>query len=482
MAKIGLLLAAGVLYRFALNCVIEESSISFGDILSDKQSKEILSCKVVAATFCEHDPILILKSATGEKLEIKPSVVMPYKFNPDSSLNYHRTAYFYNLEDIALDREYQWSVQGTNQLGPFSFKYRDKIEYNRYDYFVISNVDSSNKSLELFKHMEGTDWTQYDALILNGNSAFKIEDSNGFVGDSFFKNLASITSRIPFLIQAGPLDMIDQGNMLHYRYEMPGASSLFGNHLFHFTQGPATMVFINPNRFVQLNATMKRAYLHEIKQILISKEAYLWKIAFMTKAFICYEGEAECDTNLYDINPLYDMLLKCNVSLVVAAQNGIYRKILNPRLFSVDSHVEYNPNRYRYVNGMNSMSQVVYGISGNSLQNLSNSQRHIWKDLTNEAETTIELPEESFLKISIHQLSIEVFLVDVKTNRTVDSLAIFKPSATLFPQAPSSLLKFNLFLLSPVILFGLLLLPKLIKTESLPSKPKLRTQNTAESV
>lgn len=447
-------------------CIIEESSITFGEKLSDITKHELLVSKVVATTECLKEPILKLESTTGEKVEIKPFKAEPYVFDSSDTLNYSRTAYFFSLEDIALDREYHWSVQATNQIGPYTFKYRDKSEYNRFDYFVISNVDASNKSLELFKHLEGTDWTQYDALIMNGNVAFNIEDSNGFVGDSFFKNLAPITSHIPFLIQAGPKDMKDGSNLLHYRFKMPGRSSKFGNNLYHFMQGSAKMVFINPNYFVLLNATMKGEFLEEIIEKLQSQDSSIWKIAFMTKSFICYDGEPECDTNLYDINPIYDLLLKCKVSLVVSSQHSIYRKILNPRGFSVDSHVEYNPNRGRYINGVNSMSQIVYGISGNSLQNLKKSTENLWKDNPSDTSNNITLPEQSFLKISIHQLSIEVFLIDVKTNKTVDSLAIFRPSKTLNPTTSSSLLAFNTFLFSPLLLLAILLLPRSFKHQS----------------
>lgn len=469
---IKLLLADSLLCLAALShaCIVEESSITFGQKLADAAKHDLLVAKVVATTACDQEPMLTLQSTTGEKVEIRAYRSEPYAYADGKALNYSRTAYFFRLEDIALDREYHWSVQATNQIGPYTFKYRDKFEYNRFDYFVLSNVDASNKSLELFKHLEGTDWTQFDALILNGNSAFNIEDSNGFVGDSFFKNLAPITSHVPFLIQAGPKDMIDEGRLLHYRFEMPGKSPNFGNHLYHFTQGPAKMVFINPNYYLLLNSTMRRVFLHELKEKLLSHDPSIWKIAFMTKSFICYDGEPECGTNMFEINPIYDVLLKFNVSLVVSSQNSIYRKILNPRGFSVDSHVEYNPNRGRYVNGMNSMSQVVYGISGNALQNLSHTTNNIWKDVSNDTRNNLRLPEESFLKISIHQLSIEVFLVDVKTNQTVDSLAIFRPSATLNPTHSSSLLAFNLFLISPIILIAILMMPMMLKQQPHASK------------
>ena len=449
----------------ALACVVEEPSIVFGEAFAGGGADEGFVCKVVALSECSKDPILTLLSTSGEKLEIPPFKVENYAYTPTESLNYTRAAYFYKLEDIELDREYQWSIQATNQIGPFTFKHRDKDEYNRFDYFLVSNIDVSNKSLHLFKYLEATSWNQFDALILNGNAALNLQDSNGFVGDTFFKSLGPITSKVPFLIQAGPRDMVDEGRMLNYRFIIPGRSETFGNNLFHFNQGSSFMVFLNPNYYILLNDSDRSLFLIEMRRILERKKERDWLIAFLSGPYICYDGEPSCGANLYEIKAVVDLLSKFRVSLLIESQNGVYRKTITSTDLLTTSKVDYSPRALKYVNGLESMTQIVYGISGNAVQNLSKSANQ-WLSEDGKSSTNFTLPEESFMKISVHQLSIEVHLVDAKTNTTVDSIAIFRPSISLITDQQSSFVTFGLFILSPIILLGLLLLPRIFNLQT----------------
>lgn len=458
-----------VLVSIGLACVLEEPSIVFGDSVASNGSGEFLVCKVIAINDCKAEPVLTLLSTTGEKVEILPYFKENYAYTPSEDYNYTRSAYFFKLEDIELDREYQWSVQATNHIGPFSFKYRDKDEYNRFDYIALSTVDVSNKSLHLFKFLEATDWKQYDALILNGNAALNLEDSNGFVGDNFFKSLGPISSKVPFIIQAGDRDMVDEGKMLNFRFLMPGRSPSFGNNLFHFTQGSSMMVFINPNYFRLLNDSDKSGFIDNLRSILKEKQKDQWLIAFISGPQMCFKGE-NCTTQSDEVKAIFEVLSESKVSLILHSQIGVYKKVLTANNDYNCSTTQFNPRNPNYVNGLTTTVHVVYGISGNSIQNISNVPVALWNQ-SRDSLMNISLPEESFLKLSIRQLKLEVFLVDARTNTTLDTIAIFRPSTTLISHQQSSPFSFSLFLASPMILLCIMMLPRLVSQRELKALP-----------
>lgn len=89
-------------------------------------------------------------------------------------------------------------------------------------------------------------------------------------GDDYFNMLQPITSKIPTLMINGNHDMIDNGDLMNFRFRFPGSVTSRQNNFYFIELLGNLFVFFNPDFFF-LEEENERMKIIESVEILINK-------------------------------------------------------------------------------------------------------------------------------------------------------------------------------------------------------------------
>ena len=400
-------------------CIVEQPSITLGSRSTLGGKTDVLVAKVLAAPPCHADPALLLSSAMGEKLAISPFAREEYEDG-----KYRRVAFFYKIEEMELDRSYEWSVKADNLLGPFQIKLHDKSDFHEFNYLLVSNLDASDGSNAVHKALGDLNWTRYDMLVHNGNFAFDLQDRDGLNGDLFFKSLGQVSSQVPTMVVPGPRDAHDSFRMINFRFRMPGAHQDSSNSLYHVVQGANLFVMVNGQYFVLAPPEAKQLMLARIRQLLTAKP-FIWKIVVISSSFYCLPDEAECGANNYHLAPLLSLFLSCKVSLVLSSQKDVYHRYapMDDNFGIIeDGQTAEAIDRLSNARGMR---QVAYGATGNKYRIVSNLSAPLPPHIRYSNPSI----SESFLRMTIKSYYLSLELVDAVDLTVKDRLELSMPSS-----------------------------------------------------
>ena len=435
-------------------CIIEQPSITLGDRYTLYDNNDILICKVVATPPCRTHPSLILQSQMGEKTVIIPFDQREYEYE-----KYKKIAYFYRIEEMELDRVYEWSVKADNTLGPYRIRISDKSDFHEHSYLLVSNMDISDNSLYIQKSLSEMDWDKYDMLIHNGNFAFDLQDKDGSNGDLFFKSMGSIVSQVPYMVVGGYRDNIDNSRMMNYRYKMPSSDiHMMSNNIYHIKQGSAIMIFINGMQYIHSDT---RELYHKVLSDIFARCAnspkILWKIVFISTNYYCTSEELECNSNVYEMKALMDYLEKNRVHVVFDSQRDVYKRY-KPIDMSFNIRRTEMKTRYGMETVDNNTIFISYGSSGNkySAKNGDIEGGGVQSSMISYTNASFN----TYMKISIKPYYMKIDTIDTTSGLALDSYEISISSS--YNIHPYKTMYFILMIISSSLLVLIILIYNIV--------------------
>jgi hypothetical protein len=294
---------------------------------------------------------------------------------------------------------------------------------------MVADMDNTPNAYSTIDAMNSLT-NDYDIFLHDGDFAYNIEDANGMRGDNFFDAVQPAISSKPYLITPGNHENIDKGQMLNYRFRMPGQANdnfPYRNHWFSFDVQNIHFTSINIDWYIKLNPTDPAAAREQLLDWLesdmrkSSKINYKYRILFTHRPVFCGQPNesTDCSFFFYLNKPIEDLLMKYKYDLVLQAHLHDYT-----RLWKTFSFVRLRSSSL----DLGKYDGPAYVISGHSgtVHYFPEVQKPSHMSELNQRYITGK--DANFLHIEIDDEKISVLLKDSVTREVEDEFIVFHNS------------------------------------------------------
>lgn len=198
---------------------------------------------------------------------------------------------------------------------------------------VVADMDVSLNSKAFVDRLPMMDRNKYDMFLHLGDFAYDIQTFKNTVGDDFFDSMSSRISReIPYVITPGNHEWYDFGNLLNFRFRMPGSGDFHSqsNHYFSFDYKGVHYISINWDYPFFMKPKERSAVFEWLKNDLIQSHmnpSINFKVFMSHRPNYCPEADGDHCKVFYHLKPYEDLMTKYGVDLYLNGHTHEYFRL-----------------------------------------------------------------------------------------------------------------------------------------------------------
>ena len=197
---------------------------------------------------------------------------------------------------------------------------------------IISYGDQDvSKGEEVISNLEKQN---YDLLMLLGDYAYDIHESDGITGDRYFAEIEPLMTKNPVIIIPGNHEFCDDFKFFESRYVFPRDKLGSTHHYFHFVIDKTLFIQVNFDYIPFIEGGMKTIvnYIEKVMEFRLGKYEIKNKFFNCHRPLLCtdfkkFGSNSECKTNIWRYKPIYDLLIKYEFTTIFSSHMHYYERL-----------------------------------------------------------------------------------------------------------------------------------------------------------